>query len=368
MKISVNNLSKTNSNLLDECSTAIQRVIQRCFYLMGPETESFEREWGAYLGIDHCITCANGTDALELMMRAVDIQPGDEVILSPNAGFYAATACLLIGAVPVYVDIQHDVPNINPELVRSAIGPKTRAILVTHLYGIPSSVAALRSLADAEGILLLEDCAQAHGGWALDECQRPKKLGTWGDVASFSFYPTKNLGAFGDAGAVVTNNHGFAERLRILHQYGWSSRYLNEVPFGRNSRIDEMQAAVLRVMLPRLDERNDKRKRIVQAYKKVPGLNMYDSATPGSVAHLAVCRIPDRDRIAKKLSEEGISTAVHYPRLDVDQQAIRNYPHRIEGHLDHAHKSCRELLTLPCYPDLADSELDYIVEVLKKCL
>ena len=229
--------------------TAIERVFARGWYVLGPEVEAFENEFAEYLGIRHAVGVANGTDAIELALRAAGIGRGDEVITVAHTA--VATACGIerSGATPVFVDIRPDDYCIDPRAIPAAVTTRTRAIVAVHLYGQPARLKELREIADRLGLLLIEDCAQAHGA-----CYEGRLVGTYGHLAAFSFYPTKNLGAFGDSGAVVTNDSSMAGRLRRLRNYGQTDRYCHEDAGGFNSRLDEIQAALLRVSLRRLDK------------------------------------------------------------------------------------------------------------------
>jgi aminotransferase EvaB len=255
---------------------AVRRVLDRHWYVLGDEVKAFERDFAAYCGVAHCISLANGTDALELALRALGIGPGDPVVLAGNAGYYGATAVALVGARPCFVDIDARTLTLSPQALQQALaqGLRPKAVLVTHLYGQLADIEALSTLCSQNGIALVEDCAQAHGA------RRGGQLaGSWGDIACFSFYPTKNLGALGDGGAVATGREDLAQRVRALRQYGWSQKYHNTLALGRNSRLDEIQAAVLNDKLPLLDAANQARQALAARYKR--GL-------PGSAAHLAL--------------------------------------------------------------------------------
>ncbi len=362
--IPLNDLKRLPTPLAESCREAARKAIDTAWYLLGPETAAFEASWALYVGVKHAVSCANGTDALELMLNACSIGPADEVILAPNAGFYGSVACMKTGATPVYADIEPDRPVLSLDAARHAISKRTKAILITHLYGMTADAEGFAKLCDEHGLMLLEDCAQAHGASLPLASSGSRKAGATGHAASFSFYPTKNLGAFGDAGAVVTNHDAIASRLRQLRQYGWSERYVSSLPNGRNSRMDEVQAAVLRVMLPMLDERNEARRHVVKAYRKVLGDRIYDSAADGAVAHLAVARFEHRDVVARELTKKGIGHGIHYPVLDPDQPAISSIPHRVADDLSNARAAVREIMTLPCFPDLTAEEITTVLDAL----
>ena len=334
---------------------AARSVVASGYYLSGPATQSFCAEFGRYLDMPHVIPVANGTDALELALRALEIGAGDEVIMAANAGGYGTTAASLVGAVPVYADILLPDMTLDPASVVQMLSTKTRAVIVTHLYGNHADVAGIRVALDAAArrdVLLLEDCAQAHGA------RRAGRLaGTQGAVACFSFYPTKNLGALGDAGAVVTGDEAIAARLRALHQYGWTERYKNTLAHGRNSRMDELQAAFLGVKLKRLDELNGMRRRVLDRYRAALPSSYMLCARQGeeTVAHLAVISCPDRTAAAAHLERQGVETGVHYPTLDCDQPGWSAMQKKVSA-LEVSRRSVGRILTLPCYPHLTDAE------------
>jgi len=327
---------------------AVERVLKGGRYVLGPEVEAFEAEFAAYLGIGHAVGVANGTDAIELALRAAGIGPGNEVITVAHTA--AATVCGIerSGARPVFVDIRADDYTIDPRAIPAAITPRTRAVLAVHLYGQPARVKELRAVADRKKLLLIEDCAQAHGARSGG---RP--VGTYGDVAAFSFYPTKNLGAFGDGGAVVTADAALAARVRRLRNYGQVDRYRHEDAGGFNSRLDELQAALLRVGLRRLDADNAVRQRLADRYLsrlRVPAL---PCSMPGTdhVYHLFVVRHPDRDGFREGLRRRGVETLVHYP-IPVHLQPAYAHLGGRPGDLPESERAAREVVSLPLYPGL----------------
>ena len=259
--IALNDLARHHAPLRSELDAAMARVQDRGWYILGPEVEAFEREFAAYCGTGECVAVGNGTDALELSLRALAIGPGDEVVTAANAGMYATTAIRAAGAVPAYVEIDESTLLMDPAALAAGLGARTRAVIVTHLYGRLADVDALVRIARERGVALIEDCAQAHGARAGGGM-----AGTHGALGCFSFYPTKNLGALGDAGAVVTGDRELAAKLRALRTYGWGAKYHCTMEGGMNSRMDELQAAVLRVKLPRLDGWNRRRRDIAARY------------------------------------------------------------------------------------------------------
>jgi aminotransferase EvaB len=264
--IPIQDLKRHYQVMAVELKAVAARVLDSGWYVLGQEVRSFESEFAAYLGATECVSVANGTDALELALRAFAIGLGDEVCTVANAGMYSTIAILSVGARPVFVDIEPRTLTLCPNRLASRITDKTKAIIVTHLYGCMADIEAILKLAKGRGIPVIEDCAQAHGAKRLN-----RTAGTWGDIGCYSFYPTKNLGALGDGGALSTNDPKLAERLRRLRQYGWSSRYHSDDCGGRNSRLDELQAAFLRVKLPHLNAWNGRRQQIARAYNEAFG-------------------------------------------------------------------------------------------------
>jgi dTDP-4-amino-4,6-dideoxygalactose transaminase len=324
---------------------------------MGPEHDAFEREFAMYCGSSWCLGVANGTDALEISLRAIGVLPGDEVVMVANAGGYAATACVLAGAVPVFADVSERTLLLDPAAVEPVISDRTRAIVVTHLYGRLADVAAIVEIAESRGIKVVEDCAQAHGAVRDGRC-----AGTLGDVGTFSFYPTKNLGAFGDGGAVITDSPEIADGVRALRQYGWDRKYNAVVPSGRNSRLDEIQAAFLRCKLPNLDADNLKRRAVVARYVEAAegtGLRIVESDGADYVAHLCVGLHDDRDGFMKRLADRGIATAIHFPTPDHRQPALAAVPWRA-GPLVVTEHAADHIVSLPCFPELAVAEIDHV--------
>ncbi len=351
--IALNDLARHHAPLRAELDAAIARVQDRGWYILGPEVEAFEREFAAYCGSGACVAVGNGTDALELALRALSIGRDDEVVTVANAGMYATTAIRATGAVPVYAEIDATTLLMDPVALVARIGPRARAVVVTHLYGRLADVAMLASIARKRGIALIEDCAQAHGART-----NGGMAGTHGTLGCFSFYPTKNLGALGDAGAVVTGDHGLAARLRALRTYGWGTKYHCAMEGGMNSRMDELQAAVLRVKLPRLDAWNRRRREIAARYAATirhPAIALPQSATDATdAAHLYVVRTHERESLRAHLAAAGVATDVHYPVPDHRQPGAGVAP--AQG-LPRTERACTEVLSVPCYPELDDAEI-----------
>lgn len=348
----------TDAALERALEDAAVRVIRSGRYMLGAEVEGFEREFAAFCGIAHCIGVANGTDALEIALRAVGVGRGDRVVTAANAGYYASTAIRAIGAEPVYVDVGSRLV-MTAETCDPALAD-ARAVLVTHLYGHAAPVDEIAAAARAVGVPVIEDCAQAHGA-----TRRGRGVGTIGTAGCFSFYPTKNLGALGDAGAIVTGDAALASRVRSLRQYGWGKKYSVDREGGRNSRLDEMQAAFLRVKLPYLSHWNATRLRIARRYREglrdLP-LQSTEWCEGEYVAHLVVVRSGDRDALRADLASCGIATDVHYPLPD-HLQPVENREHALR--LPVAEAACREVLTLPCFPGMTDAEVDRVVVAIR---
>lgn len=339
-------------------------------WLQGEQTQKFAQAFAAFCGVEHCLPVANGTDALELALRAVlpeERTAAPEVITVANAGGYTTSACHLVGATPVYADIHESNQLIDIDSLIRCLGPEVQAVVITHLYGGAVDVPEVRRRLNAAGygrLPIIEDCAQAHGAKVGE-----KRVGSLGDLAAFSFYPTKNLGAFGDAGAIVTSDSKLYERVKALSQYGWDEKYQVRVPHGRNSRMDEIQAGVLAYLLPHLDETNHRRLKIYEQYREVgrSRVTFLDYPPGRYVAHLAVALSPDREAFMKFMGEKGIQTAIHYPILDCDQPGWQRLPMRIEAQsrLKISRKSVNLGVSLPCFPAMGNHEIDLVCQALK---
>jgi dTDP-4-amino-4,6-dideoxygalactose transaminase len=351
--IPFNDLRRQTAAFQADIDGAIASVIESGYFVLGPNVSAFESEFASYCGIDHCVATANGTDAIELALRALDCGPGKEVVTVANAGMYATSAILSVGASPVLVDIDPDTMTMAPESLAGSIGRQTGAIVVTHLYGQLADLDAIVSIAGNYSVPIIEDCAQAHGA-----ARGGRRAGTVGAIGCFSFYPTKNLGALGDGGAVTTNDSGLYDALLSLRQYGWGEKYCAARPYGRNSRLDEIQAAILRVKLPKLDSLNERRRQIVGRYREAAGsaITVPKISGPDHVAHLCVVRCTDRQALRQFLSDSKISTEIHYPIPDHYQEALQGiFPPNIE--LSNTDRVSEEILTLPCFPELTEQEI-----------
>lgn len=346
-----------------EIKAAIDRVLESGWYILGAESDTFETEWAEYLGAKHAIGVANGTDAIELALRALEIGRGETVITTSNTAVATVAAIERAGAKPLLVDVDPVTLTMAPESLASAIAQETvRAVIPVHLYGQPADMPAITALAAKHGFKIIEDCAQAHGAMVDG-----RKVGTFGDVAAFSFYPTKNLGALGDGGAVVTNNDSLAARLRELRTYGWRERYISEIA-GMNSRLDDIQAAILRVKLRHLDTDNHRRRQIARRYDDLLGrfANLtLPKATPDTrhVYHQYVIRLPDRDPLRAYLESQQIGTVILYP-LPIHQQPAYRDRIPVADSMQITDRAAKELLCLPIHPWLDDADVARISAAL----
>jgi dTDP-3-amino-3,4,6-trideoxy-alpha-D-glucose transaminase len=338
----------------DAVHAAIDRVISRGYFVLGPEVEAFEHEFATATGADFAVGVGTGTDALALLFRALGIGPGDEVITTPLTAAYTALAVMMAGARPVFADVDPVRLTLDPSAVESAIGPRTRAILPVHLYGQAADMTAIQRVAARHHLALVEDCCQAHLATA---CGRP--VGTIGIGGAFSFYPTKNLGALGDGGAVVTNDRALAERIRRLRNGGQTNR-AHHLEAGVNSRLDELQAAILRARLPRLRGWTDVRRRLARSYRAhlaTAPLELIRECDSGHVYHLFVVRSDARAALQAHLAEAGIETMIHYP-VPVPQQPALSTTSPAE--CPAATRACSEVLSLPLHPAMTGDDVEHI--------
>ena len=341
---------------------AIARVLASGWFVLGAEVDAFERAFAAFVGAERCIGVGNGLDAIELALRALDVGPGDEVIVPSNTYIATWLAVSRVGAQIVPVEPDPQTFNIDPARVADAITPMTRAVVAVHLYGQSANMTALREIASGQGIRLVEDAAQAHGA-----AENGRPVGGLGDVAAWSFYPAKNLGALGDAGAVTTNDADVADRVRVLRNYGSRTKYINEVQ-GVNSRLDELQAAVLRAKLPYLMEWNERRRSVAGQYlERLDGAGVtLPVVAPGMdpVWHLFVIRSADRDGLRSHLAERGVETLIHYP-IPPHRQAAYAELGMSDGAFPIAEAIHRECLSLPIGPHMTDGQVDEVVSAVR---
>lgn len=347
-----------HAELRPSLDAAYARVVDSNWLILGNEVDAFEKEFATYCDAKHCIGVANGLDALFITLKAMDIGPGDEVIVPSNTYIATWLAVSYAGATPVPVEPDPRTYNLDPERVEAAITPSTRAIMPVHLYGQPADMDPILAIARRHGLKVIEDAAQAHGAR-----YKGRKTGSLGDAAGFSFYPGKNLGALGDGGAVVTNDDTLADKLRVLRNYGSRVKYHNEVK-GFNSRLDELQAAFLREKLALLDEWNARRRAVARRY--LEGLSSLGLALPfvpdwaDPVWHLFVVRHHARDALQQALAERGIGTAIHYPIAPHRQPAYAEMA-LTNGSMPVAEAMHREVLSLPIWPQMTDAQVDEVV-------
>jgi dTDP-4-amino-4,6-dideoxygalactose transaminase len=346
----------------EEIDRAVQRVLQSGWYILGKEVSDFEAEFASYIGLDFCVAVGSGTDALQVAFRACDIGPGDEVVTVSHTAVATVCAIQLCGATPVLVDI-HPVTftmdlNRLEDTLRSQGHDKIKAIVPVHLYGLPIDMDSVIEIARRHDLYVIEDCAQAHGArW------RERRVGSFGDFGAFSFYPTKNIGAFGDGGGLVTNDSALADKARMLRQYGWRERYISEIN-GLNTRLDELQAAILRVKLRNLDQANDRRRAIASAYDE--SLSDRDLIRPSEPAgarhvyHQYVIRSKKRDQLKSFLRQQLVETAILYPQPIHLQQGYRDSIVVGAGGLHETERACAEILSLPMYPELSDDQVSTV--------
>lgn len=351
--------------LKPEIDAAIARVLDSGNYILGAEVEAFEAEFADYCGADHAVGVANGLDALHLALRAMDIGPGDEVIVPSNTYIATWLAVSQCGATPVPVEPVESTYNIDPARIEAAITPHTKVILPVHLYGQPADLEPILAVARKHKLRVLEDAAQAHGAR-----YRGRRIGAHGDAVAWSFYPGKNLGALGDAGAVTTNDAELAERIRVLRNYGSRVKYVNEVR-GYNSRLDPLQAAVLRVKLKHLDDWNARRAALAQRY--LAGLTDCGLTLPQvpewaePVWHLFVVRNRQRDALQQRLAEKGIGSLIHYP-IPPHKQAAYAEAGFASAAFPLASRLADEVLSLPLGPQLGASEVDRVIDAIPRDL
>jgi dTDP-4-amino-4,6-dideoxygalactose transaminase len=354
--VPLTDLGAMTADVWEALEAGWKQVTATSGFIGGNHVLEFEEEWARYCGTDFAVGVANGTDAIELTLRALGIGAGDEVIVPANSFIATAEAVVLAGATPRFVDVDATSLLATPELIEEAMGPRTAAVMVVPLYGNMPAMDDIARLASAKGLALIEDAAQAHGStW------QGRKAGSFGVAGCFSFYPGKNLGAFGDAGAVVTDDEALAERIRSLGNHGRrrDAGHIHAV-VGRNSRLDALQAAVLSVKLPRLDGWNRARRAAVATYRRLlsPDVRMVTAADDaGSTHHQYVIRIPDRDRVRVSLGRMGIETGVHYP-VPCHQQAP--YQTFASGRLPVAEQAADEILSLPMFPHLTEQQIAYL--------
>ncbi len=339
------------------------RVLDSGAYVLGSEVESFERAFAAYCGVAHGVGTGSGTDALIIALRSLDVGPGDEVITVSHTAVATVAAIIATGATPVLVDVDAASYTIDPAQIEEAVGPRTKAIVAVHLYGLPANLDAIAAIAKLHRLRLVEDCAQSAGA-----CYRDRRVGSFGDVACFSFYPTKNLGAIGDGGMVMTRDAALASRVRRLHQYGWNEDRETE-DVGVNSRLDSLQAAILGAKLPHLEADNARRAAIAIRYAE--GLSSLPLAIPETregcrhVYHLYVIACDERDALVKHLGRHGIGCGIHYPVPIHRQNGYADRVRVAEAGLKVTEHLARRIISLPIYPELGNTEVETVIATIR---
>jgi dTDP-4-amino-4,6-dideoxygalactose transaminase len=367
MQVPFLDLKRQNDSVATELEAALAGVIAQNAFVLGPAVARFETHFAEFVGTRHCVGVNNGTSALHMALHACDIGPGDEVITTPHTWISTTWALSYVGAKPVFVDIDPATYNINPALVSAAITPRTKAILPVHLYGQACEMDALCAIAKEHNLVLIEDAAQAHGAM-----HQGRRIGSFGKAGCFSFYPGKNLGAFGEGGAVVTDDEALAQRVRRLRDHAQDGRH-HHVELGYNTRMEGIQGAVLDVKLRHLDGWNAARQRHARRYHElladVPGIQLPALPEPGAhVWHLFVVLIRDKDRdaVQKELAERGVATGVHYPTPVPLQPAYAHLGHK-PGDFPVAEDVMRRCLSLPMFAEMTDDEIGYVAQSVREC-
>lgn len=359
MKIPLVELTRQYKQIKEAIDDGIIAALEKGVFILGENVEKFEAEAAAYCGTKYAVGVANGTDALELALKAFEIGAGDEVITTPFT-FIATTESICVnGARPVFVDIEKDTYNINPALIEEKITPRTKAIMPVHLFGHPCDISAIMAIAKKHNLKVIEDCAQAIGADV-----KSKRVGSFGDIGCFSFFPSKNLGCYGDGGMVVTNDKAAADKIRMLRVHGQASKYQHELE-GRNSRLDELQAVVLRIKIRHLDSWNDMRRRNAALYTNL--LKRLDSKLILPVEREGVkhvyniynVRTPKRDALKDFLSSRGVATAVYYP-IPLHLQKVYQALGCRRGNFPNSEKASLEVLALPVFPEITEEEISFV--------
>jgi len=360
MKIPFGQLSRQYQSIKKEVDQAVLQVMARGWFILGQEVGNFEKKFAKYCGVKYCVGVANGLEALQISLMALGITAGDEVITTPLSAAATSLAIIHLGAKPIFVDIDPDTYNIDPKKIEKAITKRTKAILPVHLYGQLADIKRIMKIARRHNLFVIEDCAQAHGAQLNN-----KRAGSFGDIAAFSFYPSKNLGAFGDAGCVVTNNSELAQKARSLRDYGQVGKYDHKY-LGLNSRLDEIQAAILSVKINYLNRWNNQRHQLATLYSSLlsglpvslPETNISSS----HVWHLYVIKTNRRDALKKYLINHGVDVQIHYPKPLYRQEAMKQFNcHQCPE----AESTIKQILSLPLYPEMTNGQVVYICKTIK---
>lgn len=366
MKVPMNDLRLQHASIQGQLEGALAEVVAECSFILGPSVTAFERAFASYCGTTHCVGLSNGTDALKLALRAAGVGRGDEVITTPHTFAATIEAICELGAKPVLADIEARHFSIDTAQVAELLTPRTRALLPVHIYGHPADMDPLAELAARHGLALIEDAAQAQGAR-----YKGRLAGSLGLAACFSFYPGKNLGAYGDAGGLTTSDAGLAAKVRLLRNHGQdpAKKFFYQEP-GYNHRMDGLQGAVLGVKLPHLDQWNERRRQLADRYRQglqgVAELILPSEAEYAHhVYHLYVVRARDRDRLAAALKQAGVDTAVQYPHPLHLTAAYESLGYR-KGSLPQSEQACAQILSLPIFPELEEAQVDYVAEQIRR--
>lgn len=365
MKVPFADLHAQYLSIKNDIDSAIAQVIAESAYIKSRFVEKFEQEFAAHIGIENCIGCANGTDAIEVVLRALEIGPGDEVIVPANTWISTAEAVTSVGARVVFVDNHPDYYTIDTSKIEEKITPRTRAIIPVHLYGLPAEMAPILALAKKYNLRIIEDCAQAH-----EAEYQGKRISTFGDAATFSFFPGKNLGAYGDAGGIVTANSNLAKQCRMICDHGRLGKFDHGLE-GRNSRLDGLQAAILSAKLPHLHSWTEARRQNAHYYDELLDNTLVKKPVAPSfsshVYHLYVVQVPEREKIQDILQKQDIATGIHYPTALPLLTAYRYLNHQ-PADFPVASSGMGRILSLPMYPELSRQAIERVVEVLQKAV
>ncbi|MEQ9423816.1 MAG: DegT/DnrJ/EryC1/StrS family aminotransferase [Cyclobacteriaceae bacterium] len=361
MKVPFVDLKVQYLSIKNEIDEALEQVMTNTQFIGGRLVAEFEEQFAAFIGVQHCVGCANGTDAIEIALQSLGIGKGDEVIVPAMSWIATSEAVSTVGAKPIFVDTQSDYHTLNPALIGDKITPQTKAIIPVHLYGQPCDMDKIMAIARDNNLAVIEDCAQAHGAMF-----NGKKVGSYGDVATFSFYPGKNLGAYGDAGAIVTNDNQIAEKCRMIGNHGQKGKH-NHIMEGRNSRLDTLQAAILTKKLKHIDHWNDRRKWVADQYSKLldqsPVILPLTQPNSDRVYHVFSILVDKRDEIKQLLEAKGVMTQVHYPHA---MPMMPAYSHLSFTSKDFpaAFQLSQKQLSLPMYPELSLEQIEYVSDSL----
>ena len=345
----------------DEINQAVQKVLISGQYILGPEVNSFEHEFAKFVGVKFGVAVGSGTDALYLSLKAINVGHGDQVITVAHTSVATVAAIEMCGATPILVDINLDTYTLSPEKFANALTIRTKAVILVHLYGQPADMKPILEIAKLNNIFVIEDCSQAHGAM-----YQGKQVGSFGDIVAFSFYPTKNIGAIGDAGIVITNDFKLAEKVRLLRQYGWKKKFISKIS-GWNSRMDELQAAILRVKLKHLEEANTRRRIIAETYSRLlinlPVIVPEERLGDYHVYHLYVIRYNNRDALKLILAERDINALIHYPVPIHLQPAYKGRLGEV-GEFPNSEKAAREVLSLPIFPEMTERAVGIVSQTV----